>query len=324
MAVQDGRALFASDVSAVTVKQSLGTLLITGASGLLGSNLCFHFRERWRIVGLYCQNPLYMEEVEGCSVDLLDFRTLDAIGDIVPDVVIHMAAHANVDSCEANPSEARRLNVGATRHLRHLWPDAYFVYVSTDSVYGQGKGPHQEDGELCPLSVYAQTKLEGEAAAMEIPARTSVLRTCIYGVNYQTKESLAEWMWNRLSSGEGFDGFTDVYFSPILVNDLARVLEAVIERPLKGTYNVGSVEGCSKFHFGRRLAKLGRFDPALARPKQGGALQLRAPRPLSPLMDVEKVQQALGKSMPSVEAGLESFCALLQGGYQERLRGSRS
>ena len=283
LAVQDGRALFASDVSAVTVKQSLGTLLITGASGLLGSNLCFHFRERWRIVGLYCQNPLYMEEVEGCSVDLLDFRTLDAIGDIVPDVVIHMAAHANVDSCEANPSEARRLNVGATRHLRHLWPDAYFVYVSTDSVYGQGKGPHQEDGELCPLSVYAQT--------------------CM-----------------RFFLGD----VRDVYFSPILVNDLARVLEAVIERPLKGTYNVGSVEGCSKFHFGRRLAKLGRFDPALARPKQGGALQLRAPRPLSPLMDVEKVQQALGKSMPSVEAGLESFCALLQGGYQERLRGSRS
>ena len=300
-----------------------GTLLITGASGLLGSNLCLHFRKSWRVIGLYRLHPLTMVGVETYGGDLMELETISSDFDFPdPDVVIHTAAFAQVDWCEENPQQAQLLHVASTRFLRHLWPRAYFVYISTDSIYGQGEGPHDEEEGPTPLTVYARTKLEGEFAVSEISDLSVILRTCIYGLNYQFKHSLGEWMWERLSTGEGFDGFTDISFSPILVNDLAEVIEAVIERKLTGNYNAGSVSGCPKFEFGRMLAMEGRFDPELVRPVQGRTARFAAPRPLAPVMDARKVEQALDRRMPSVGDGIMKFVSLINDGYQGLLRGN--
>jgi hypothetical protein len=73
----------------------------------------------------------------------------------------------------------------------------------------------------------------------------------IYGWNAQNKESLAEWVLRRLEEGRDVPGFTDVFFTPLLANDLAAILFAMLQRELTGLYHVVGSERISKFEFAR-------------------------------------------------------------------------
>lgn len=303
--------------------KSVEKILITGSSGLLRSNLCYHFREREReeVVGIHHSHPLRMKGIKSYSLDLRKEEELkDFLKTLSPKIIIYCAAIVNLDWCEDHPEETRRFNQGVTETIRLSCPEAYFIYISTDAVYSNLRGPHSEKEEVKPLSVYALTKLEGEKALTAFSHNSLSIRTCIYGINYQEKLSLAEWMWMKLSLSERFPGFTDLYFSPILVNDLAEIIEMMIDRGLTGTYNVGSRDHCSKYEFGKKITLLGGFPTDLIEPVLSTTCRLKAPRPLAPILDVNKVEKELDRRMPNVDEGLDRFMKLTKDQFQTKLR----
>ncbi len=80
------------------------------------------------------------------------------------DLVLHAAAWTDVDGAESDPQDAAAVNVGGTQHAAEL--EAPLVYFSTDYVFdGDKHEPYLESDTPNPLSVYARTKLNGEAAA---------------------------------------------------------------------------------------------------------------------------------------------------------------
>ncbi len=82
------------------------------------------------------------------------------------DVVLHAAAWTDVDGAEENPQEAAAVNVGGTQHAVELGTP--LVLFSTDYVFdGRKSEPYLESDAPHPLSVYARTKLQAEAAAGE-------------------------------------------------------------------------------------------------------------------------------------------------------------
>ncbi|MGH3018796.1 MAG: dTDP-4-dehydrorhamnose reductase [Gaiellaceae bacterium] len=81
--------------------------------------------------------------------------------DYAPDLVLHAAAWTDVDGAEDHREQARTVNVAGTRHVVAL--GAPVVYYSSDYVFDGTKGePYVESDEPNPLSVYGQTKLDGE------------------------------------------------------------------------------------------------------------------------------------------------------------------
>ena len=68
-------------------------LFLTGASGLLGSNLAYCLKEKYDILGLYHSHPLVLNGGETVGGDLLDHDALrKIIREFAPEVVIHCAA----------------------------------------------------------------------------------------------------------------------------------------------------------------------------------------------------------------------------------------
>ncbi len=285
-------------------------ILVTGASGLLGANLLAALGA----AGLPATATSRAAGPAGgarflpadLSVPGEARRVVDAAR---PAVVVHAAALTSVDGCEKDPPAARRMNVDATLGLAAAarGAGARFVYISTDSVFDGVKGGYAEGDATGPLNVYAATKLAGERAAGEACPGALVVRTNFYGWNHQKRESLAEWIVSRLRSGQEVPGFEDVVFSPLLVNDLCGILLEMIRKPLSGIYHAGSPDSCSKHDFAVRISRAFGLPPERIRRTRVAEAALAAPRPLNTSLAVGKLARDLGRSLPTVDAGIARF-----------------
>lgn len=300
-------------------------ILVTGGSGLLGASVvATAVRFDRGVVGLYNRHSVSFNGAHFIAVDLMDRAAVQEVFEkFRPSAVIHCAAETNVDWCQEHPEEARVMNVGASRSIAEIADryGAYFLYVSTDAVFDGTGGNYSETDPPAPLNVYAQTKLEGEQAVMAAHTDAAIARVTIYGWNVQSKQSLAEWIFEHLRSGNVVAGFTDVVFCPILANDLAEILLVMAEQKLTGIFHVVGSEAVTKYEFARRVAQVFQFDPAKVVPGELAQAKLKAPRPRNTSLNIEKICTQLGRSMPDVDSGLRRFSQLRAQGYVERMRG---
>jgi dTDP-4-dehydrorhamnose reductase len=309
---------------------TLARIVITGASGLLGSNLTLAAADAGHsVTALYGGHEFHPPGVASCGGDLLDEPWVDAtITSASPDCVIHCAALTDIDRCEADPARAHAVNVEATLLVAKASQrcGARFVYVSTDAVFDGAQGHYSEDSSTAPVNEYGRSKLLGERAAQEGASDPLVIRTNMFGWNCRQKTSLAEWILGRLRSGDVVPGFTDIVFSPLLVNDLAVVMLGLLEAGVTGLYNVGSRQAMSKYEFAREVAVAYGFDPQAVAPTEIGASGLTTRRPLNTSLRVGKAEGALRCTMPSIQGGVDRFRRLEETGYVDRLRaaGGRS
>lgn len=299
-------------------------IFITGGSGLLGGNLAMMAREKYKTYAAYHDHPIKIKNCDTFPIDIRNqHEVLRAITKIRPEVIVHTAALTNVDYCEDHHDEAWSLNVEGTRNLAKaaVSVGAKFIYISTDSIFDGKRGMYTEDDNPNPLSYYAKTKLEGEKVIGEFDLNHSILRTCIYGWNMQEKFSLAEWVIHGLQNKKKLQMFTDVFFSPILVNNLSEAIFEIYESDLEGVLNVAGSERCSKFHFGEKIAEVFALDRSYIEPTSiEDFTNFKAPRPRDVSLDVSKAKKTLHTRLLDVRGGLVWMRGLLRGGHVKELR----
>lgn len=108
-----------------------------------------------------------------------------------PDLVVNAAAYTQVDRAESEPELARAVNCDGPAHLAQACArfNIPLIHVSTDFVFdGQARAPYREADPVHPLSVYGQTKAQGEVRVRETLAQHIILRTAwlysAYGANF--------------------------------------------------------------------------------------------------------------------------------------------
>ncbi|MBL7161544.1 MAG: SDR family oxidoreductase [Anaerolineales bacterium] len=298
-------------------------ILITGTGGLLGSNLALEAASDHTVFGVDRSCPQKTTAFTPVMADLLDPGVVERIlDDTQPDWVIHCAAQANVDACEHNPENARELNTELPRKLAHhvARGGARLLYVSTDAVFDGQKGEYTETDSPNPVNVYAQTKLDGENAVLDASSNAIVARINIFGWSPSGKRSLAEFFFNNLEVGNQIKGFTDVFFCPVLVNDIADLFYQMLDKGLSGLYHVVSSESISKYDFGVAIARRFGFDPDLITPISVTQSGLRAVRSPNLTLRVDKLIHDLGVVPPGLSPAIERFYTLYQQGYPQMLR----
>jgi dTDP-4-dehydrorhamnose reductase len=298
-------------------------ILVTGASGLLGLNLALEASRQHVVFGTVKEHGLQTEAFSVLQVDLLAPGAIERLLDQTqPDWVIHCAALALVDACEANPALASQTNTELPHQLAmHVARGgARLVHISTDAVFDGLRGEYTEEDVPNPLSVYARTKLEGEHAVSETDSRAIIARVNLFGWSLSGKRSLAEWFFHNLRDKQPVMGFTDVLFCPLLVNDLARVLLKMLEKDLSGLYHAVGGRCLSKYDFGIALANRFGFDRNLIAPASVLDGGLKAARSPNLTLRTDKLAQALGEPLPEVFGGLERFYEQFLEGYPEKIQ----
>ena len=97
-----------------------------------------------------------------------------------PDFIVNAAAHTAVDKAESEPELAKLINAAAPAALGKAAAQvgAWLVHYSTDYVFdGSGTHARQEGEGTGPLSVYGQTKLDGEKAIVASGCKYLIFRT---------------------------------------------------------------------------------------------------------------------------------------------------
>jgi dTDP-4-dehydrorhamnose reductase len=300
------------------------SILVTGASGLLGANFVLTARKYGRcVLPVTRHHEIVLPDVRSFRADLAEegavIRLLD---ETRPSWIVHCAAMTNVDTCEERPEEAYALNTRATESLATgaCAVGANMVLISTDSVFDGRRGDYRERDQPAPVNVYARTKLGAEAAVRTHLPSALVVRTNFYGWNAQDKHSLSEWIVNRLEHGDTVPGFTDVVFSPLLATDLSEMILTLMDRSLTGLYHVAGARALSKYEFAVELARVFGFATDRIEPVSIRRSSLRAVRPLNTSLNTDKVRRDLGVAMPGIESCLVRFKAQRESGHAQALK----
>jgi dTDP-4-dehydrorhamnose reductase len=304
----------------------MARLIVTGASGLLGANVVLEASGEHDVVAIYNHHKVDFANVVSKQVDLTsDDRVQRMIEDLCPDAVIHCAAGTGIDDLEGDPTLAMRLNCDMAGSLARAASahDVRFIHLSTDAVFDGRKGHYSENDRPSPINEYGRSKLAGESAVQRENLQALIVRTNIFGWSPGWKSTLAEWFVKSLEAGADVPGFIDVHFSPILVNDLARILLKLIDHDMQGIVHIPSADCVSKHAFGVLIANALNLNPDRVFESTSDDAQFTAPRPKNTCLLGERVQDHLGIELPSVQEGVRQLFELRASGYVDQLRKSR-
>ena len=271
-------------------------LLITGASGLLGTKLCQLAVERHHeTYASYGQHkPLCGTPLE---LNILDPRAQrQAFDKIKPDAVVHAAALTDVDKCEMEKQLAWKTNVEATENLAQLCKerDVFLVYVSTDYVFDGQKGMYKETDNPAPINYYGLTKLKGEEAVQALDNHCIARGSVIYGSTPATgKINFALWLLDKLRKKEEIKIVTDQWNSPTLNLNMAEMILETVEKRIVGTLHLAGATRLSRYEFAEYVAEVFNFDPTYVTPIRSDQLKWVARRPRDSSLNVDKAERML-------------------------------
>jgi dTDP-4-dehydrorhamnose reductase len=255
-----------------------------------------------------------------------DFTNLQGLADTVravrPDVIINAAAHTAVDKAESEPELARTLNALAPGVLAQEAAKlgAWLVHYSTDYVFdGSGTRPWTETDIPAPLSVYGQTKLEGEQLVAQHCPKHLILRTSwVYAAR---GGNFAKTMLRLAQERQRLTVIDDQFGAPtgaeLLADVTALAIRQLQQHPEQaGLYHLVAGGETSWFEYAKHvLAQAQIVQPAIkikateVAPVPTSAFPTPAKRPHNSRLNTTKLQTTFGLTLPPWQQGVDRMLA---------------
>ena len=283
-------------------------VFVTGVSGQLGYDVVKELLGRgYGVVGSDIaeneKSASLTETAKGAAsyefaiLDITDGVATDALlQQVKPDAVVHCAAWTAVDAAEdeENIEKVKAVNVTGTRNIATVCKalDCKMIYISTDYVFnGQGETPWEADcTEYAPLSVYGQTKLEGELAVKELLTKYFIVRIAwVFGLNGNN------FIKTMLNIGKKYDTLrvvSDQIGTPTYTPDLARLLVDMAETEKYGCYHATNEGGfISWYDFACEIFKRAGYETKVTPVTTEEYGLSKAKRPFNSRLDKSKLVQ---------------------------------
>ena len=294
-------------------------ILLFGKNGQVGWELQRSVAPLGELVALDRHSTL----ADGGCGDLNDLDGLrETVSRLRPDVIVNAAAHTAVDKAESEPELARTVNTLAPGALAEAANEigALLVHYSTDYVFdGSGKTPWNEDAATGPLSVYGQTKLEGERLIAAAGARHLIFRTSwVYAAR---GGNFAKTMLRLALDREKLTVVADQVGAPTGAELIADVTAHAIRQTLHdnvchGTYHLAAAGETSWNGYARFVLETVRaLQPELAikaqeiAPVPTCAFPTPARRPMNSRLDTTNLRSTFGLNLPHWQQGVRRMLA---------------
>lgn len=255
---------------------------------------------------------------EGLAGDMSDPEAVArTVLQVRPDVVVNAAAYTAVDKAESDQRLARTINAEAPAAIARASQEvgAALVHYSTDYVFdGTGTRPWQEQDTTGPLSVYGQTKLEGEQHIAQALARHLILRTSwVYGAR---GGNFAKTMLRLARERDELKVVDDQVGAPTGADLLADVTAHAIRswmdgKAAPGVYHVAaggetSWHGYARFVVGKaqQAGQVLKAAPQNVLPIPSSAFPTPARRPHNSRLDTSRFRATFGLALPHWEQGV--------------------
>ncbi|MEL7037061.1 MAG: NAD(P)-dependent oxidoreductase [Cyanobacteria bacterium J06592_8] len=284
-------------------------LLVTGASGFLGWNICHVATSQWQVYGTYCSKAVEIIGVNTLPLDITDFRGVKTLIDqIKPDAIIHAAAQSKPNYCQLHPKETYPINVTASANLAGLCADYNIAcaFTSTDLVFNGLNPPYKEIDPVSPISIYGEQKVEAEQKMLERNPQLAVCRMpLMFGKSSPHAGSFIQGFIRALKEGKEITLFTDEYRTSVSGSTAAKGLLLALEKA-SGLLHLGGQERMSRYDFGRLMAEIFELPVNNIQPCLQQDVQMPASRPPDVCLDSSKAFM-LGYQPLSIREELEAL-----------------
>jgi len=225
-------------------------ILLTGGAGYIGSIVASHLLKNGFEVTVFdkclfgAQALLAFAPLPNFRLICGDVRDPAALQAAMPghDAVVHLAAIVGEPACAVDPAGAKEINLAGTQAVVSVAQECgvdRFIFISTCSNYGVS-APNaltDEDSPLCPLSLYAESKVAAEQAVLAAsePLHATVLRFgTICGLSPRMRfDLLVSDMARAAARGCPIQIFAPGAWRPFLhVRDAARAIESCLSASL--------------------------------------------------------------------------------------------
>jgi len=289
------------------------TVLVTGSNGLLGQKLTDLYATKQDVKLIATgrgenRHPLK----SGYTYEVMDITNREQVFEVIvkhkPDCIIHGAAMTNVDACELDPEACQLQNVKSTQNLVDAIADidCHFVFVSTDFIFDGTSGPYKEDDEPNPLSIYGQSKLDGERYVQSNCKRWAIARTVlVYGlVADMSRSNIVLWARESLANKKAINVVDDQFRSPTLAEDLATGCKLIENQEAEGIFNISGKDQMSIYELVQRVANY--FGLSMDTVSKIDSVSLNQPAKRPPItgFDLSKSNAELGYNPYSFDEGI--------------------
>jgi len=295
-------------------------ILITGGSGLLAINWAVAMRDRYTLIlGLH-KREISLAKTLAKKIDLESIDELMRIfEELGCQVVINAAGLASVEQCESDPSFAYHTNVTLTSNVARACGrlGIKLVHISTDHLFSGQEPLVKEDHLIAPVNVYGKTKAEAEYRVLDSNPEALVIRTNFYGWGTAYRQSFSDMVIKGLRSHKQITLFKDVFYTPILIENVAKIVHDLIDLKANGIFHVVGDDRISKYEFGLRIAEEFGLD---SRKIIFGLLANQSrltQRPFDMSLSNNKVSKFLGISIGGMSTHLDRLRAQEKNGIHE-------
>lgn len=273
-------------------------VLVTGTKGQLGYDVVKELEKRG--------HTAVAVDIE--EMDITDAGSVDqVITEAGVEAVIHCAAYTAVDAAEENEELCRKVNAEGTENIAKICKklDLKMIYISTDYVFdGEGERPWEPDDERHPLSVYGQTKYEGELAVEKYLEKYFIVRIAwVFGVN---GKNFIKTMLKLSETHSELNVVDDQVGSPTYTYDLAVLLVDMVETEKYGRYHATNEGLCTWYEFAKEIFRQADVDIKV-NPVTSEMFPTKATRPKNSRMSKEKLEENGFHRLPTWQNALERY-----------------
>jgi dTDP-4-dehydrorhamnose reductase len=279
-------------------------LLITGANGFLGWNMCRLAKGTWHLFGTVYSNQVEIPNVNTIKIDLTNHSELKRLFEEVrPDAVIHTAAASDPNYCQVNPDVSYGINVKASVNIALLCSDYMipYVYTSTDLVFDGLKAPYRESDPVCPVSAYGEHKAQAEERILRAYPQSAVCRmSLMFGLSGPVAKGFIQPMLLAMKEGRELSLFVNEFRTPLSAGAAVVGLFLALNK-VHGVIHLGGKERISRYDFGKLVQRIFKFADAKIKPCTQDDIHMAALRPADVSLDSSKAAALGFRPLPLVE-----------------------
>jgi dTDP-4-dehydrorhamnose reductase len=236
----------------------MNKILFFGASGRLGKNWVKDLIKDNKVFVNISKNKLFIKnknffykkfDFENIK-DLITFCKKKNISHI-----INCIALTNIEICEKDKKRANYLNYLIPKKLTYVskFLDIPIIYISTDMLFdGKKKTKYFETDKPSPVNYYSKSKLLGEKEVKKYK-KGLIIRTNFYGSNNKSNVTFSDKIY--YSKNKIFL-WKNIYFTPINIKILIKIINFLINKKIYGVYNVSANKKISKFKLGQKIGQI--------------------------------------------------------------------
>ena len=298
------------EVSKLEMNETKPRMLIIGSRGFLGNYLTRAAGSDFLVIE---GNRSSSERSTDVVMDIRNQQSVKhAFAAANPDIVLLLAAYADIDYCQQHPDEARAVNLRGAEHVAAecARSNVQLLFTSTGAVFDGKKHGYTEADSVSPVSVYGETKAAAETSISALVPNAILARISLvvgFAARFPTNSLLdnlkAKWIAGRSVAMPVFE-----YRNPIDAGTCSQILLDLLKKKERGVFNIGCADPVSRYDLGRKLAsRMGYADlvQPLLKPIPG-----RAPRGPDHFLLTDKLRAVSAIPIPTSDQVVERCFAV--------------